>query len=116
MVYTFEIYALDMSGFPVGNVFNLVYKYNANLSSDSFEQLSNLGINLKNTISQGLFEAQTSISGAVSVFSLNGQLVQNVDFQEGNFTIDLSAFQSNYYLINFATNDGKTATIKVLKK
>lgn len=116
MIYSFEIYALDLSGFPVGDVFNLIYKYNANLSSDSFEQLTNLGINLKNTISEGLFDVQSSTKGSVNVFSLNGQLIQNIDFQENNFIIDLSAFQSNYYLINFATNDGKTATIKVLKK
>jgi hypothetical protein len=116
MIYTFEIYALDMSGFPVGNVFNLTYKYNANLSSDSFEQLSNLGINVKNTVSQGLFDVHSSAKGSVNIFSLNGQLVQSFDFQEGNFGIDLTAYQSNYYLINFLTNDGKSATIKVLKK
>jgi hypothetical protein len=117
LIYSFRVFAFDLEGNVVGQSINLSYRYSPEpLSNDSFEQLSNLGINLKNTISQGLFEVQSSTKGAVSVFSLNGQLVQNVDFQEGNFTIDLSAFQSNYYLINFATNDGKTASIKVLKK
>lgn len=117
LIYSFRVFALDLDGNVVGQSVNLTYRYSPEpLSINSFQALSNLGINLKNTIAESSFEIQSSVQGTVNIFSLNGQLVQTIGFQEGNFSIDLSAYQTTYYLLNFATTDGKTATIKVLKK
>jgi hypothetical protein len=116
LIYTFEIYALDMSGFPIGELFNLSYRYSPTLSLNGYEQLSNLGVNLKNTISTDLFDFQTTTSGKVDVISLTGQKLMSQNFQVGNFTLNLGNLNTSYYLLVFSTNSGASAAVKVLKK
>ena len=116
LIYSFEIYAQDMSGFPVGNIYNITYKYSQNLSSDSFETLNNLGINLKNTVSQSVFEISSQVSADVQVFSLTGQKLQSSQIEAGNSSVDLGNLGTSFYVLHFVTADGKSASVKVLKQ
>lgn len=115
-IYLFRVFARDLDGNPVGETVNFTYRYSPNLSFNSFEQLSNLGINLKNTVSNDIFEVESSIQGSVDVFSLTGQKLLSRDFQQESFSLDLSPLNASYYLLVFTNKNGGSATIKVLKK
>lgn len=116
LIYSFRVFAFDMNGTPIGDVVNITYKYSPNLSNNSFESLSNLGIDLKNTVSQNVFEMTTTVKANVQVFSLAGQKLRSNSVEVGSSSLDLSGLQSAYYILNFTTSEGKSASIKVLKQ
>jgi hypothetical protein len=107
----FSVYAIGFEN----NAINFVYRYDSTLGVDSFENLSSLGINIENTTVINEFKFNSTQSGSLSLFNLNGQLMKEHKFAEGNQNINLSSLSSAIYIANFSTIEGKTSSIKIIK-
>jgi hypothetical protein len=113
-----EIIELHFSVYPIGfenDAINFVYRYDPLLGVNSFEALSLLGINVENTTIKSDFKFNSTQNGNLSIFNLNGQLINEYKFTEGAQNIDLSALSSAIYIANFSTTEGKSSSVKLTK-
>ncbi len=113
-----EVMELHFSVYPIGfesNAINFVYRYDPLLGVNSFEALSLLGINVENTTINSDFKFNSTQSGKLAIYNLNGQLINEVQFSEGSQNVNLSGLSSAIYIANFSTNEGKTSSVKIIK-
>jgi hypothetical protein len=113
--YLFEIYALDMSGFPIGDIKTFTYKYDQSLSSPTFESLSHAGIHLGSTILSDFFAVSVENITSVELYNVNGQLVQRHSLNQGSHNIAVQNLSSGLYLAKFSTGSTQQ-TVKLVKK
>ncbi|RAR50993.1 T9SS type A sorting domain-containing protein [Flavobacterium lacus] len=107
----FSVYALGFEN----DAINFIYRFDPLLSLNSFENLSSIGINIENTTISGDFKFNTTQNGNLSIFNLNGQLINEYKFTEGAHNVNLTSLSSAVYIANFITTDGKTSSIKIIK-
>lgn len=113
--FQFQVYGLEPSGFPTGQAISFTYRYDSTLGLNSFENLSSMGINVENTTIKSDFKFNSTQSGNLSIFNLNGQLINEYKFSEGAQNLNLSSLSTAIYVANFSTSEGKTSTIKLIK-
>ncbi len=109
--YTFSVYAVGFES----NAINFTYRYDPQLSVNSFNNLSTLGINVQNTIVSTDLNFNSTKNGAVALFNLNGQRIAEFTFSEGTQNINLSELNTGLYIARFSTIEGQTSQIKLLK-
>jgi hypothetical protein len=107
----FSVYALGFED----NAINFVYRYDSTLGVNSFENLSNLGIVIENTSIKNEFKFNSTQSGNLSIFNLNGQKINEYKFTEGAQNLNLSELSSAIYIANFTTSGGESSSIKLIK-
>lgn len=113
-----QIMELHFSVYPLGfenDAINFIYRFDPLLSANSFENLSSIGINIENTTINNDFKFNTTQSGNLSIFNLNGQLITEDKFTEGAQNVNLSTLSSAVYIANFITTDGKNSSVKIIK-
>ena len=113
-----QVMELHFSVYPIGfenNAINFVYRFDPLLGVNSFETLSLIGINIENTTVSSDFKFNSTQNGNLSIFNLNGQLINEYKFTEGAQNIDLSALSSAIYIANFSTTEGKSSSVKLTK-
>jgi hypothetical protein len=113
--FQFQVYSLDTTGFPTGQAVSFTYRYDSTLGLNSFENLTSMGINIENTTVKSDFKFNSTQSGNLSIFNLNGQLIKEYKFSEGNQNLGLSELSSAIYVANFSTTEGKTSSVKLIK-
>lgn len=113
--FQFEVFGLDSTGFPTGQSLNFTYRYDSTLGIESTENLSKMGINIENTTVKSDFKFNATQNGKLSIYNLNGQLISESQFNEGNQNINLSNLSSAIYIANFSTNEGKSSSVKLIK-
>lgn len=113
-----QIMELHFSVYPLGfenDAINFIYRFDPLLSANSFENLSSIGINIENTTINNDFKFNTTQSGNLSIFNLNGQLITEYKFTEGAQNVNLSTLSSAVYIANFITTDEKNSSVKIIK-
>lgn len=110
--YVFSVYALGSEA----NAITFTYRYAPNLSINTFEGLSNLGISVTNTVVTDELSFSALEKGNVSLFNLNGQLVKELNFSEGSQTINLSNLNTSMYIARFTNAEGVSSNVKIIKQ
>jgi len=113
--YFFEIYAVDPSGFPIGDIKTFTYKYDQNLTTPVFEALSNAGVQLGNTVLSDTFTISVENTTSVELYNINGQLLQRHNVNQGVHNIAVQNLSSGLYLAKF-TSGNVQQTVKLVKK
>lgn len=113
-----EIMELHFSVYAVGfedNAINFVYRYDSTLNVNSFENLASVGIIIENTSVKNELKFNAAQSGNLTVFNLNGQLINQFRYTEGAQNLNLSELSSAIYIANFTTFGGENSSIKLIK-
>lgn len=113
-----QVMELHFSVYPIGfenDAINFIYRFDPFLGVNSFENLSSMGINIENTSIKSDFKFNSTQSGNLSIFNLNGQLIKEIKFSEGAQNLSLSELSSAIYVANFSTIEGKTSSVKLIK-
>lgn len=113
--YVFKVYQLNSSGVEVGNSITFTYRYQPSLKVDSFQSMSNAGLILNSNIITTSLNYQATESGEITIFDLNGRLVNTTQVATGDGSIALDNLQNGYYILNFRSQERK-ASIKLMKK
>lgn len=114
--FNFQVYGLDSSGFATGQSVTMTYRYDSTLNVNSFDKLSAVGINIDNTLVTNELNFSATTNGKVALFNLNGQLIKEFSFTEGNQSFNLSQLSSAIYIARFSNNEGQSSSIKLIKK
>ncbi len=113
-----QVMELHFSVYPVGfenDAISFVYRFDPFLGVNSFETLSAMGISIENTSIKNDFKFNSTQNGNLSVFNLNGQLINEYTFSEGAQNFNLSELSTAVYIANFTTTEGKTSSVKLIK-
>jgi hypothetical protein len=112
MDYVFSVYALGSEA----NAITFTYRYVPNLSVNTLEGLSNLGISVTNTVVADDFLFSAAAKGNLSLYNLNGQLVKELNFTEGSQNINLSNLNTSIYIARFTNAEGISSNVKIIKQ
>jgi hypothetical protein len=112
MDYVFSVYALGSEA----NAITFTYRYAPNLSVNTLEGLSNLGISITNTVVADDFLFSAAAKGNLSLYNLNGQLVKELNFTEGSQNINLSNLNTSIYIARFTNAEGISSNVKIIKQ
>ena len=112
MDLVFSVYALGFESSAI----TFTYRYDSTLSLINLEDLSSLGIYVKNTVVSDEFSFTAANKGSVTLFNLNGQLVKELNFSEGSQTINLSNLNTSMYIARFTNAEGVSSNVKIIKQ
>lgn len=116
VIYNMSLVQYDSDDTEIGTLLSFSYVYSPTANVNDIEGLSNLGINLKNTVVTDVLQLDSSITANVELFDLNGKKVQANTIKNGYQTLDLSALTPSVYIAKFTTEDNRTSQIKIVKK
>jgi len=114
--YVLKFYMVNSFGAEIGNSITITYRYSPTLSTPGFAAVREAGINIKSTWVTSQIEFDANANGKVELFDLNGRLVHQTRYISGYNTIDISNLNAAAYILNFTTEEGKRASLKVIKK
>jgi hypothetical protein len=114
--YVLKFYMVNSFGAEIGTPITFTYRYSPNLSTPGFNAVKEAGINIKSTLVSSQVEFDATTNGRVELFDLSGRLISQNNYTSGYNTVDVSNLNAAVYLVNFATEEGKKATLKVVKK
>ncbi len=114
--YVMKFYMVNSFGGETGNSITLTYRYDSNLSTTGNSNLNSVGITVASTVIKSQIEFGATSNGIVELYDLNGRLINNINFVSGYNSIDVSNLNSAVYLMNFTTQDGKKASLKIIKQ
>lgn len=112
MDLVFSVYALGFESSAI----TFTYRYDSTLSLINLEDLSSLGIYVKNTVVSDEFSFTAANKGSVTLFNLNGQLVKELNFSEGSQNMNLSNFNTSIYIARFTNSEGVSSNVKIFKQ
>lgn len=111
--YTFRFY---QAGNPSGNVVDVTYRFDPNLSLDEISQLETSGVILKSTVINNQLDLDVLKQTNIAIYDLSGKLLLNSKLEYGIQTIDFTNFSSGVYILNFVSNEGTiTSNKKIIK-
>ena len=114
--YVLKLIRVDENNIEVGNSITFTYRYSPNLSTSSFNQLANLGIQLKSTVVKNSIDLQVANQSQAVIYDLNGKTIASQSLVVGDNSIETSKLASGLYLVNLTTLEGKKATVKIIKE
>lgn len=112
VVYRLAFIQLDDNGEVVDTLLTFTYQYTPELSTGDFNQL---GVTQINTLVNESIAIQTIQPIKLSVFNMNGQLVQNAAVEAGQTNVDVAGLARGLYIVQMENQAG-TAKVKVLKQ
>ena len=115
MDFSFRISTRDLNGNTVGTSFNLTYRYQGPLSIEQKDKLSEMGVKVLNTAAQNYIGLEISKPVDYSILNLQGQIISSGQLTE-NTNLNVAAFQTGLYFINFKSQDGLMDAVKIYKK
>lgn len=116
VVYNMSLVQFTSDGTEVGTLLSFSYVYNPTAGVNDIEGLSNLGINLKNTVVADALQLDSSVAANLEIYDLNGKKVQVAAIKNGYQTLDLSTLSSSIYIAKFTTENNRTSQVKIVKK
>ncbi len=116
MDFLFKFYAVDATGAEIGTPIFFTYRFDPTLSTTTFSDLSEIGVQLNNTVVENNLELTTVKSVTIDLFDLNGKKVYSQLLNSGSQNIDLSSLASNVYFLNITTEENQKESIKIIKK
>jgi hypothetical protein len=114
--YVLKFYMVNSFGAEIGSSITITYKYDPNLSNTAFNDLKSNGIMLKSTLVDAQIEFETTAGGKAEVYDVNGKAVTNAVYTAGSNSIDVSNLNASVYILSFTTDEGKKASLRVIKK
>jgi hypothetical protein len=115
MDFSFRISTRDLNGNTVGTNFNLTYRYQGPLSIEQKDKLSEMGVKVLNTAAQNYIGLEISKPVDYSILNLQGQIISSGQLTE-NTNLNVAAYQTGLYFINFKSQDGLMDAVKIYKK
>jgi len=116
MTYTIRFYMIDDEGNETGDDISVTYKYTPENFSTSDFSLSDLGIELQNTVVSETLNFNTRNNVTIDIFDFNGKQVDNYSLKSGNHNINLSNYSVGNYVVKFTTELGKQSITKIVKR
>ena len=112
--HVFRFYLLDDNGNDIGGDLTITYRYDPDLGLDAVQ--SQLGITLESTVVKNNITLTSQEEATMEVFDINGRLMQTNTITTGSQNIDISVLSSQLYIVSFEGTNGRTQSVKVLKK
>jgi hypothetical protein len=112
MDLVFSVYALGFESSAI----TFTYRFDSTLSLINLEDLTSLGIYVKNTIVSDEFSFTAANKGSVTLFNLNGQSIKELNFSEGSQNINLSNLNTSIYIARFTNSEGVSSNVKIFKQ
>ena len=78
--------------------------------------LETAGINVKSTLVKSQFEFDATSNGTAELYDINGKMITSVSYISGYNTVDVSNLNAAVYVLNFTTQEGRKAALKIIKK
>ncbi len=116
MDYNLRVYQVDGSGNEIGTPINFTYRFDPSLSAQNFDTLKNIGIQIENTLVSQDFKILATQNTTVAVYDINGRALVQSNLKVGENVINVQNLTSGMYVASFSTEDGKTATAKIMVK
>lgn len=114
--YVLKFYMVNSFGAEIGTPITITYKYDPNLSTAGFNDLKSNGIALKSTLVDTQVEFDATVGGQVEVYDVNGKLVTNAKYAAGYNSVEVSNVMAGIYILSFSTDEGKKASVRMIKK
>lgn len=114
--YVLKFYMVNSFGGEIGTPITITYKYDPTLSSPDFNDLKSAGIVLKSTLVDSQIEFEATTGGTSEVYDINGRLITNSRYTTGYNNITVSNVNTGVYIVSFTTDEGKKASMKIIKK
>lgn len=115
VTYSISLIQVDNSGAEIATLRTFNYVYSATAGTTDFSALQNMGITVRNTVVNSLFEVNANQDASLQLININGQVVKTAAVKTGAQAIDLSGVASAVYFARFTTAQNKTAQIKIVK-
>lgn len=116
VIYTFKFYQINNNGIEIGDSVTFSYRYASALGTSNFNQLENAGIIMKSNVVSNNLELITTRNVKYMLYDISGKTLIIQESGIGLHNIDLSNFNSGFYLISFQTIDGQKFTTRILKE
>lgn len=114
--YVLKFIMVNSFGAETGPSITITYRYNPNLSTNVLNDIKNAGINVTSTMVKSQIEFDATSNGTVQLYDLNGSLVNSINFISGFNYVDISNLSAAVFIINFTTQEGKKAALKIIKQ
>jgi Secretion system C-terminal sorting domain len=111
--YVLRFFMLDATGHETGNTIMFTYRYNANLATNSFLTLQEMGVQLKSNLVSNQLEF--SNAAQAQIIDANGRIISQEKLEIGTQNIDISLNNSGVYFLKITNNNNQLATIKFIK-
>ena len=112
--HVFRFYLLDDNGNDIGGDLTITYRYDPDLGLDAVQ--AQLDITLETTVVKNTIALSSQEDATMQVYDINGRLMQTNEVVTGSQNIDVSGLSSQLYIVNFEGVNGKSQSIKILKK
>lgn len=96
-------------------VFSFVYEYSPTASTPDMT-LQKLGVQLNNTLVDNELLFTTTSTMSMQIVDINGRSVATQSFEEGNNMYNASGLNAGIYIVKFTDQEGKNASIKIVKQ
>lgn len=113
--YVFRFYMINASNAEVGNSVSFTYRYASNLATNEFNELNNIGIQLKSNIVSNQLELNTINAIDIEIFDINGKLIDQQNIKSGINFIDVANYNSGIYFLKLIDNLKQNTIIKFIK-
>jgi hypothetical protein len=114
--YVLKFYMVNGFGGEIGTPITITYRYDPTLSTTAFNDLKSNGITLKSTLVDTQIEFEATAGGKAEVYDVNGKLVNNLVYTAGSNSVDVSNLNASVYILSFSTDEGKKASLRIIKK
>lgn len=114
--YNLKFYQVDGSSNEIGTPINFTYRFDPNLSAQNFDTLKNIGIQIENTLVNQDFKILATQNTTIALYDINGRALVQSNLKVGENVINVQNLTSGMYVASFSTEDGKTATAKIMVK
>lgn len=113
--YVFRFYMINASNIEVGNSVTFTYRYASSLATNVFNELNNIGVQLKSNVVSNQLELNTLNAFDFKIFDINGKLIDQQNIKSGTNFIDVSNYNNGIYFLNLSDNVNQNANIKFIK-
>lgn len=111
----FVFYIINAANFEVGKGVSFTYRYTSNLATNEFNELNNIGIQLKSNIVSNQLELNTLNAIDFKIFNINGKLIDQQNLKSGTNFIDVTNYNIGIYFLMLNDNLKQNAIIKFIK-
>lgn len=116
--YVIKFYMHDASNpaIEIGSPITITYRYDTNVASVQNNSLESLGLRLNSNSISNTLDFESTTTGSIAIYDLNGKQVAQNNFNEGTNSINTASFATGMYIAMFTDNQKRTATAKFVKK
>ena len=113
ITYEFRFDQVDQGGNEIGDDLTLFYVYDPLLSTGDVTALE---ASVYPTVTTSDVTVEVKEDVAIAVYDVQGRLVKQINMEAGRQTLSLADLRSNIYLLQMQDDNGRTKTVKVMKR